>query len=314
MFYISKKISGKYGALLVLIGLIVTNIISAQQAKTDTLKLFYEINEKQLNSHHTRLIDSALAMKSNTYYKIEILSYTDYLATNEFNKILSSDRAKNVQDYLLKKGVKSATIQKCEGKGEIELTSEIENKAGIPSNRRTEIIFKYKTQEPSHKPDLVSEIKPALEVIKDTVSVKAPAMTIDNINTLDTGQTLVLQNLNFYPSSHYFLEESEKELKKLLAILKENPKLKIEIQGHITAECPECLKNKTNDSYDGLWGDWHLSRNRAEFIYDYLVKKGIDKTRMKFVGFGNTKPLVSPELTEEDRKKNRRVEIKVLEK
>lgn len=292
------------------------NITSVSQNKTDTLKLFYEINEKELTPYHTRLIDAALAKKNTPDYKIEIISYTDYLATNEYNKILSVERAKNVQAYLLKKGVKSTWMESCEGKGEIENSAANNDKAGVPSNRRTEIIFKYKVDELPVKINLVPENKlptPSI-TIKDSNSLKTTALSIDSINKLDVGQSLVLQNLNFYPGSHYYVKESEKELKKLLKVMQENPKLKIEIQGHITAECPECLKNKTRDSYDVLWGDWHLSRNRAEFIFDYLVKKRIDKIRMTFVGFGNTKPLVYPEITEKDREKNRRVEIKILEK
>ena len=49
-------------------------------------------------------------------------------------------------------------------------------------------------------------------------------------------------------------------------------------------------------------------------IYDILIEKGIDETRMEYLGFGKTRPLVWPEKTEEDENRNRRVEIRILKK
>jgi outer membrane protein OmpA-like peptidoglycan-associated protein len=54
-----------------------------------------------------------------------------------------------------------------------------------------------------------------------------------------------------------------------------------------------------------------LSENRARVIHNYLVGKGIDSKRLKFAGYGQTKP-VSPNDTEENKSKNRRVECLVL--
>jgi outer membrane protein OmpA-like peptidoglycan-associated protein len=57
-----------------------------------------------------------------------------------------------------------------------------------------------------------------------------------------------------------------------------------------------------------------LSTNRAKRVYDYLLKKGINKNRMTYQGYGGTKPLVRFEKDSEDANKNRRVEIKVIKK
>jgi len=43
-----------------------------------------------------------------------------------------------------------------------------------------------------------------------------------------------------------------------------------------------------------------------------LVKNGIESNRLSYRGFARTRPLADPELTEEDRQKNRRVEIRVV--
>ena len=55
-----------------------------------------------------------------------------------------------------------------------------------------------------------------------------------------------------------------------------------------------------------------LSEDRVESVRDYLVSKGVAKSRIKLKAFGGTMPL-SKENTEEAHRLNRRVEVRVLE-
>lgn len=52
-----------------------------------------------------------------------------------------------------------------------------------------------------------------------------------------------------------------------------------------------------------------LSKQRAKIVYKELVKRGVTKKRLKYQGYSNNLPLVTPEKTEIDRRKNRRVDI-----
>jgi outer membrane protein OmpA-like peptidoglycan-associated protein len=56
-----------------------------------------------------------------------------------------------------------------------------------------------------------------------------------------------------------------------------------------------------------------LSQNRAKSIYDYLVSKNIDKSRLSYKGYGETKPIASNS-TADGRAKNRRTVFKVIAK
>ena len=70
--------------------------------------------------------------------------------------------------------------------------------------------------------------------------------------------------------------------------------------------------------------DWHLDGNfqnkkekelsikRAQKIYDLLVSKGIEKSRLSIVGLGSTIPLYSKPKDETEASANRRVEIKII--
>jgi outer membrane protein OmpA-like peptidoglycan-associated protein len=91
--------------------------------------------------------------------------------------------------------------------------------------------------------------------------------------------------------------------------LKDHPTYKIELDGHVCCQ-PEW---DLTDALDFDSGDNHLSLNRAKAVYDYLVRNGIDASRLSYKGFGGRFHLV-PENTEEDALKNRRVEIRIIGK
>lgn len=55
-----------------------------------------------------------------------------------------------------------------------------------------------------------------------------------------------------------------------------------------------------------------LSQRRADAVRTYLQGKGIDRSRMTTVGYGETRLRVSPEQSDADQRKNRRVELRKL--
>jgi outer membrane protein OmpA-like peptidoglycan-associated protein len=80
--------------------------------------------------------------------------------------------------------------------------------------------------------------------------------------------------------------------------MKNNPNLKIEIQGHLC-----CMPVDRLD----------LSTQRAKSINNFLVANGINEERITFKGFGSTQPIYSlPEKDEVQRSANRRVEILIV--
>lgn len=128
---------------------------------------------------------------------------------------------------------------------------------------------------------------------------KTVTRTIE-MRKLAVGVTSVLRNIYFDYDKVKFKTESYTELNKLEAMLR-GSNVKVEISGH-------------TDAY-GKWDyNRQLSQRRAEAVKDYLTKKGIDPRRIKAVGYGESKPLVSNDDEDEGREINRRVEFKVLQK
>ena len=85
-------------------------------------------------------------------------------------------------------------------------------------------------------------------------------------------------------------------LDEVVSVLKQNPEVKLEIQGH-------------TDSIGSAEYNQRLSENRAKAVMDYLVRHGIEPGRLRAKGYGFTQPVALND-TEEGRAKNRRVELK----
>ena len=118
------------------------------------------------------------------------------------------------------------------------------------------------------------------------------------LQPLQEGTKMILKNIQFESGKHELLPESFIELDKLLAILKENPRLKVLIVGH--------TDNIGNDNENLL-----LSNQRAKIVLNYFTSKGIAVERLTSKGMGAQQP-VSDNQTEEGRALNRRTEMIIL--
>lgn len=256
----------------------------------DTVSLYFRLDVAELSGESIALLDSLvyyeLLSPSKTLF---IVGYADNLGTDDYNLALSEKRAKNVQDYLASLGIHKTSIKLCTGKGEIKRDKEVQG--GYRQDRRVDIVAAGKLVKMQEVPK-----QPPLTTAFDT--------TLTNVKV---GQTLVLRNIYFYAGRHVVKEESLPELEKLYSTLVAFPKLKIRIEGHV------CCVPAFTDAFDEDTFEQALSLNRAHYIYDYLVEKGIDKKRLNYIGYARTRPVVLIERTLEDEDANRRVEIRVLE-
>ncbi|MBO7134613.1 MAG: OmpA family protein [Bacteroidales bacterium] len=115
----------------------------------------------------------------------------------------------------------------------------------------------------------------------------------------EIGDRFRLNQIYFEFNSSELLTMSYIQLDSLYNILEQKPTVRIEIRGH--------TDNIGNEGYNKK-----LSVERAASVYNYLLEKGIPKTRMKYRGFGPNIP-VADNSTEEGRELNRRVEIFIVE-
>jgi OOP family OmpA-OmpF porin len=105
------------------------------------------------------------------------------------------------------------------------------------------------------------------------------------------------RRIQFQQGKASLLPSTHKVLDEVVAVLKQNPALRISIEGHTSGDA----------AYDA---NMKLSQERANKVKAYLVSKGIAASRLKAKGFGPTQPL-STGTTEAEKAKNRRVELKL---
>lgn len=115
---------------------------------------------------------------------------------------------------------------------------------------------------------------------------------------MPVGTIVPMWDILFATDESEILQQSYNELFRLKAMLEENPGMTIELRGH-------------TDSQGSLEYNQRLSEARAKAVTDFLINQGIDKRRLSWKGFGKTQP-VSDNDTAEGRRKNRRVEYRII--
>jgi outer membrane protein OmpA-like peptidoglycan-associated protein len=128
----------------------------------------------------------------------------------------------------------------------------------------------------------------------------APEPYLRNIplKQISEGYSIILRNIFFETDSYALKQSSSPELEKLLAFLKNNPEIHIEISGH-------------TDSTGSFDYNTELSENRARSVYDYLTRHGVSEKRLRYKGYADVKPVDTND-TEEGRANNRRTEFEII--
>lgn len=117
---------------------------------------------------------------------------------------------------------------------------------------------------------------------------------------IEAGESIALNNVFFEQSRAVLKSQSFPELDRLVAIMNENPSIQIELSGH-------------TDNIGNKSALLKLSEDRVEAVKTYLVEKGINKSRILGKGYGGLKP-IAPNDTNENRQRNRRVEVMITKK
>ncbi len=239
-----------------------------------TFTVYFDTDSHQLSLSELNRLDNNFKNKN-----VDILSVTgfcDNRATNSHNDSLAEKRAKFVGNLLEK--LVNTIEYKIINKGE-----EFNQSEDLSKNRKVEIYYKEK--------------------LVNKVSIETPKTTefTTKMKTSKIGDKLILKNMNFYDRTDMLYPESKPIREELLQALKDNLKLKIEIQGHI------CCSHQVDKE--------EIALKRCVATYNYLVSNGIDKSRLSYKSYDSTKPIFPiPEKTEEQRKANRRVEILIVDK
>jgi len=120
------------------------------------------------------------------------------------------------------------------------------------------------------------------------------------LDKIKVGKKMIMKNIYFDFGTARLKKSSYAELDNIYEFLLGNPTIKIQISGF-------------TDNIGSIEGNKMISTLRAKACATYLINKGIDKSRIKYKGYGFLNP-ISHNHTAAGRRKNRRVEFKVLKR
>ncbi len=136
--------------------------------------------------------------------------------------------------------------------------------------------------------------------VVDLVSEDADYTLNAELQPLKKNTKFELKDINFETNSADLNQSSFVELNKLVELMETNPQMKVEISAH-------------TDDVGSKAYNLKLSNKRAQSVKEYLIDKGIPEEQIISKGYGESKPAYLPVNTEENRAKNRRVELKIIE-
>ncbi|MCS7000707.1 MAG: OmpA family protein [Bacteroidota bacterium] len=118
------------------------------------------------------------------------------------------------------------------------------------------------------------------------------------LSALDTVGTIVFLPIEFDYDRASLRPESLPLVERIADAMKAHPSLKIEVRGH--------TDDRGSEEYN-----LRLSQRRAEAVVEALVQMGIERSRLRAIGFGESRPLV-PNTSDENRARNRRTEFVII--
>lgn len=176
----------------------------------------------------------------------------------------------------------------------VELTASL----AIPLNAIVSAFTSHKKSVQKQESELVAideTVQPTVtEYINDCYEIE------DILSLLNAGEDvnnkkICLYNLEFEFNKSTIQRSSIGYLKQIVQLLQNFPTVNMKIVGHA-------------DSIGTHESNLKLSKERALAVYSYLIKQGVQSSRLSYEYYGSAKPIAS-NVTEEGRKKNRRVEF-----
>ena len=219
--------------------------------------IYFETDEFFIEkTEETRLYKFVESLPVEDLIKIEISGFCDDVGAENYNLVLSQNRALAIKDVFSSASFFPNKIVSVDGKGEILLNIyPSENPEIVRSlNRRVDVVVSYAEKQ------IVEKEKP-----------KKPSR-------------IVLKNVHFITGYSYLTRGSKETLNTLVETLKKES-FSFIIQGHV------CCTEGDLDAIDKKTKERNLSVARAKYVYDYFLNRGIDKNRMSFEGLAHRFPL-----------------------
>jgi len=265
----------------------------------EVVQFYYDSATFKLNEPQKHILDSVIEHCSNR--RILINGYADYLGSEHDLKNIAGNRASAVLRYMVDRGFPETQVISAMGIGQANPSTArvvqedpLSRKVTLLITKGAYLKGKLKEAPPAAPPPMASVPKPKNVTDLDYTKLKK-------------GDIVAIKNISFVPGTDNIMAESYDELDNLFNLLKDNPTLKVKIEGHVCC----CIYP---DGYEPDTPNWLLSEDRALKVKLFLVNEGISESRLSYAGYGRTKPIFPKEQTPGEEQANRRVEIRIVQK
>ncbi|ESU28848.1 outer membrane protein precursor, OmpA family [Flavobacterium limnosediminis JC2902] len=265
----------------------------------EQFSVYFESNKHELTKKQSALLSEWMIANKDSKV-VAINGFTDEDGSNVHNDSLSQRRVDFIQTVIVKNSIKIRDDFKTRSFGESH------DHSNIKAENRKAVIYYIKAKDLARENEILG-IKPAQPVVAEIVPIEEEDMHFPPNATLEEkvalarpGTRIVIKDVFFYKNTFGIMPTSKRAMDELLMVLDRNPKMVIEIQGHIC--CVDADKR-------------NLSLDRAKQVRRVLEANGISPKRLKVKGFGVSHPKFPiPEANELEALANRRVEIMILSK
>ncbi len=241
---------------------------------------------------------------SEYYFTIDAGSKNLYYARSEANDIKNLD----LYSFPLPMEAHPLAVTKVEG----TLTDSVTNKpmsavvSVIDLDNGVEISSKYVRPDGSFEFNLIDNTRymiliqsPDFFTIERELELRGDTSIDFMTSVIDYSIPMVFENIEFEPMQSDITQEMEPILDEVAYFMIDHPMHRLEIAGH-------------TDSAGDPDFNLTLSQDRADAIKRYIERKvNIGSDRIDAIGYGSSKP-IRQEVTEEDRRINRRVEFIII--
>lgn len=293
-------------------------LFSLQTFSQKRLDIFFDFN-KDVPNEASQIKINQWVLDNKSAEVTKVLGYCDSVDDSKYNKDLAMRRVNSMVAFFNKNNIKISENAELKSFGK-----DFKSSKNQSENRKVEVFYNLtqdkitdkktvqtipegpfgrgRDKEHAEGQTTVEKEEDFIEAADMDVVVEEERVTLESkFDKAKKGDLIRIKNINFEFNSEKLMYQSIPLLDELLDIMLNNPKLVIEIHGHI------CCNPNPNDT--------KLSYRRALFILKYLTTNGVQVNRLAFKGYGSNDPIYKlPERNEKERAANRRVEILIVNK
>ncbi|MDD8021094.1 MAG: OmpA family protein [Acidobacteriota bacterium] len=278
----------------------ISNVPVALKQAEKTLEFAKKVGADQINPEAINKANEALNKAKKQKDKkmaADGARIATQFAVQAINETIKMQEEKAAAEAEAKSLAEKAALQQRASQAESEAQQLARQLEEIKAERAA---LAKETEQLASERDQLARERETIQKERDELAGKLKTALSTVAETTDTARGLMvnLAGVLFDVNKATLKPESQLKLAKLAGILMVFPDIKLSIEGHTDATGPEDLNFK-------------LSTDRARTVYEFLMSQGVSIDRMRYQGFGSSRP-VAPNDNEMNRAKNRRVEVVVL--